>query len=184
MPRTQRSTKSRDPKTGRYMKHPTERSSTKSSSECPSPKDSTTSSPGHLGMRFNQDKLQYNVLSPYALRELSRIGTVGAKKYERHNWTQGLLQGDTFDSLLRHLEARRMGEIYDTESGMLHTAHALWNAMALCHFDVLDYLGLDDLTWHPDSNGWVHPSLSPGMDISRNRDNRASVRIRQSKVKS
>ena len=34
------------------------------------------------------------------------------------------------DSLIRHLLAESKGEIRDPESGLLHAAHAAWNALA------------------------------------------------------
>ena len=36
-------------------------------------------------------------------------------------------------SLLRHTFAYLRGEDRDSDSGLLHTDHILWNAVALCH---------------------------------------------------
>lgn len=111
-----------------------------------------SSSLGPLGTRHNQGKLRYSILSPFALRELARIGTGGegkggAVEYGEHNWTRGLSMAETFDSMMRHVQAMRMGERHDEKTGFLHSAHMFWNAMALCHFDVTEQLNLNDLDW-------------------------------------
>ena len=62
-----------------------------------------------------------------------RVAEFGAKKYDVWNWTRGLTRKQILASLLRHAFAYMRGEEFDPDSGLLHTDHLLWNAVALCH---------------------------------------------------
>lgn len=66
-----------------------------------------------------------------ALWAVGRIGTYGAEKYTPNGWLavpDGLARYT--DAMHRHLLAEGMGERYDPESGLMHAAHAAWNALA------------------------------------------------------
>ena len=71
----------------------------------------------------------------------ARVAEFGAQKYEPWNWTKGLPRVQLCCSLLRHTFAYIRGENYDSDSGLLHTDHILWNAVALVHSE---YWHLDD----------------------------------------
>lgn len=65
-----------------------------------------------------------------------RVAEFGAKKYEPWNWSKGLSRIQLLGSLMRHAFAYLRGEERDNGpkgSGLLHTDHILWNAVALCH---------------------------------------------------
>ncbi len=59
---------------------------------------------------------------------------MGAKKYTDRNWEQGMSWEATTASLKRHLAAFEKGEDYDSESGLVHMAHVMWNAMVLTQY--------------------------------------------------
>jgi len=64
-----------------------------------------------------------------ALTEVAKVGTMGAAKYTDHGWLEvpdGVSRYK--DALLRHLLTR---EDIDSQSGLLHDAHAAWNALAV-----------------------------------------------------
>ena len=66
----------------------------------------------------------------------ARVAEFGAAKYAAWNWSQGLSRVQLLGSLLRHTWAYLRGEERDSGtggSGLLHTDHILWNAVALCH---------------------------------------------------
>jgi hypothetical protein len=63
----------------------------------------------------------------------ARVAEHGAIKYAPWNWSKGLSRVQLLGSLLRHAFAYLRGEERDSESGLLHTDHILWNAAALCH---------------------------------------------------
>lgn len=91
------------------------------------------------GTKYDEEKIQYTLIPPYALQEAARNLTVGLRKYkERDNWKKVPdAQQRYMDALYRHIEAVRRGEIYDTESGaenMPHLAAVVVNAMFILEF--------------------------------------------------
>lgn len=91
------------------------------------------------GLKYDTDKIRYDLVPPEVIRELAKILTYGANKYAANNW-QGL---DDFEArytaaLFRHLEAWRMGEREDPESGFRHLSHALCNLAFLVWKDWQD----------------------------------------------
>ena len=63
-----------------------------------------------------------------ALTEVARVGTFGATKYTDHGWLSVPNGRERYtDALLRHLLT---DESHDPDSGLLHAAHAAWNALA------------------------------------------------------
>jgi hypothetical protein len=71
---------------------------------------------------------------PKALMAIGEVSRFGARK---HN--EGVMPTEWrrfpapvyADSLIRHILAESQGEIKDPESGLLHAAHAAWNALAV-----------------------------------------------------
>lgn len=66
-----------------------------------------------------------------ALGAVGLVGTFGAEKYTDNGW-QAVPDGERrySDAMLRHLLAEGRGELVDRDSGLLHAAHAAWNALA------------------------------------------------------
>ena len=65
-----------------------------------------------------------------ALTEVAQVGTFGAQKYTRGGW-QSVADGQNryTAAALRHL-LKENYEQRDPDSGLLHAAHAAWNALA------------------------------------------------------
>lgn len=63
----------------------------------------------------------------------SRVAEHGAQKYAPWNWSKGLSRVQLIGSLLRHTFAYLRGQEIDQDSGLNHTDHILWNAVALVH---------------------------------------------------
>ena len=80
------------------------------------------------GLRYNEDKLRYDLQHPQATKGLVRVLTKGAKKYAPRNWERGMKWSDVLQSLKRHLAAIESGEDYDSETGELHIDHLQCNA--------------------------------------------------------
>ena len=95
-------------------------------------------------MRFDGDKVRWDLLPFDALEQVAMVSTYGAKKYAPKNWERGMSWSRMFGSMMRHLTARMRGERLDPESGLPHLAHVAWNAIALCTYD-LRSVGKDDL---------------------------------------
>jgi len=91
------------------------------------------------GTKYDQGKLQYTLVPPYALQQVARNLTEGLKKYkERNNWqkVEGAEQR-YMDALMRHFEAIRRGEIYDVDISdptISHMSAVAVNAMFLLEF--------------------------------------------------
>lgn len=86
------------------------------------------------GDRFNKGKTRYDLLEPFAVEQLAKVFTKGAEKYAPNNWLKGLPWMEVAASMKRHIAAFEKGEDFDEESGLLHIAHAAWNAMALISY--------------------------------------------------
>ena len=78
------------------------------------------------GMKFDADKLRFDLIPPAAERQLARVLTFGAKKYGPNNW-QRVENGQEryMAAALRHINAHRAGVYLDTESMLPHLAHAM-----------------------------------------------------------
>lgn len=83
------------------------------------------------GLRFNDGKIRYDLMEPYAQQELARVFTFGANKYAPNNWLKGMDWTKCLASLKRHVAAWEMGQDFDDETKCFHMAHAAWNALAL-----------------------------------------------------
>ena len=66
-----------------------------------------------------------------ALQEVGRVGTYGAIKYTANGWktVPNGLERYT-DAMYRHQLKEAAGEAVDADTGLLHAAHAAWNALA------------------------------------------------------
>lgn len=68
---------------------------------------------------------------PNAIDVCARASQYGANKYSWDNWSKvpdGIERYS--DALLRHLAREAAGEILDSDSGLPHHAHIVWNALA------------------------------------------------------
>ena len=84
--------------------------------------------------RTNENKLRYDLCPAIAQREYAKVWTEGLKKYPERNWEKGFTFSEVIASAMRHLEAMRLGEMIDAESGLLHSAHLMANAAMLTEF--------------------------------------------------
>lgn len=109
-------------------------------------------------LRFNEGKLRYDLVHPYAHEEMVKVLTVGAEKYAPRNWEAGMVWSKVIASAKRHLAAIERGEDYDAETGLLHASHLACNA----HFLTAYY------KIYPQGDDRVHRYLNPpriGLDI-------------------
>ena len=84
--------------------------------------------------RTNENKLRYDLCPAIAQREYAKVWTQGLEKYPAKNWEKGFPFSEVIASAMRHLEAMRLGEMIDNESGLLHSAHLMANAAMLTQF--------------------------------------------------
>lgn len=89
------------------------------------------------GLKFDADKLDWTLLPVRPTEGIIRVLHAGARKYDRDNW-QLVDDGERryLAALIRHAMAIVQGEIFDPETGELHTSHIGCNALFLSHFQV------------------------------------------------
>lgn len=76
-------------------------------------------------VKYDADKTRMDLLCPFAIEELSKVLTFGAKKYAAWDWSKGISTSRLLAAALRHLFAYAGGEDTDPESGLGHVAHAM-----------------------------------------------------------
>lgn len=98
---------------------------------------------------FSEGKSGVDQIPPQVLLELGRVYEMGERKYGRRNWLKGTAWHEFYGSALRHILRWQSGEDLDDESGLPHLSHAIWNLVALQHFQ-MNGIGTDDrLTGSP-----------------------------------
>ena len=78
------------------------------------------------GVKFDQEKLRWDLLPMRPIQEVVGVLTYGARKYDDENWRKVDNQRSRyFAAAMRHIIAWWLGEDRDSESGYSHLAHAL-----------------------------------------------------------
>lgn len=81
------------------------------------------------GVKHDQGKPRMDLLPMDGLLEIAKVLTFGATKYGDHNWEKGIEFHRLRAAQMRHDAAVEMGELYDSESGLIHTAHKACDAL-------------------------------------------------------
>lgn len=97
------------------------------------------------GLKNDGGKPELSMIDREAACQLARVLEFGKGKYARDNWRGGIQWTRVIDAILRHAFAIADGEDIDPESGMLHSAHVMCNAMFLTNF-YKNHRELDDRT--------------------------------------
>lgn len=89
------------------------------------------------GKKYDTGKPRWDLLPLNLIALVVDVYTAGSVKYGDNNW-QNLPDGyNRYKSaLFRHLVAFESGEIRDPETGCLHLAQVVWNALAMLHFSL------------------------------------------------
>jgi hypothetical protein len=110
-------------------------------------------------LRFNSDKpmMSYFMRSfPKMAEAVARVKEMGAIKYNDGNWRLGNKPDDEYwNSMFRHLDYIFGGEFYDSDTGCLHIAHAVWNLCALLELNYPDLPARDDAIWAERAKHWA-----------------------------
>ena len=86
------------------------------------------------GLRFNTGKARHDLIPSFAQEQYAKVLTKGSEKYAERNWELGMKWSKVTASLKRHTLAFEKGEDFDTETGLLHTAHIMCNAAFLTEY--------------------------------------------------
>lgn len=95
------------------------------------------------GIKHDQEKPDFSLLSTIALTKVATVMTFGKKKYSAHNWRGGIVYSRLLAAALRHIFSYLGGETLDPESGQSHLAHAMCCLMMVLEFEQT-HTGLDD----------------------------------------
>lgn len=85
----------------------------------------------NTAVKYDCEKLRFDLLPASPLMELAKVFTYGATKYDARNWEKGMDWSRLFAATQRHLWAFWGGEDVDQESGISHLAHAGFGVLAL-----------------------------------------------------
>jgi hypothetical protein len=105
------------------------------------------------GLKFDSEKLRWDLLPMGCMEEIVKVLTFGARKYAPNNWQ--LVEGAEeryYAALLRHLSEWRKGNLIDDDSGLSHMSHILCNATFLMWFEHNKKLAIQNETENPKQN--------------------------------
>jgi hypothetical protein len=86
------------------------------------------------GKRFNKGKVKLDLVPNSALYAMALVFEEGAKKYDEHNWRNGMKWSTPYASMMRHLTSFWDGEEIDPETGLSHLYHAACNIAMLIEY--------------------------------------------------
>lgn len=91
----------------------------------------------NLPCRYNEGKPDVSLVPSEFILASARAMTYGAKKYKAGNYllADGMPVTTVYASMMRHLLAWHEGELYDDESGLLHTDHIAANLAMLIELE-------------------------------------------------
>ena len=111
--------------------------------ETPQPVGPTVHTFPSGALRYPLEDVRYDLITPYGLERLARVYAYGAKKYDDRNWEKGIPFSNLLNHAIRHLLYWERGEKSDPNKDDL--AAAVWNLMAILHFEALGRTDLDDV---------------------------------------
>ena len=86
------------------------------------------------GLRYNEGKTRYDLVPAYAQEQYAKVLTKGAEKYAERNWEKGMSWSKVIASMKRHIAEIEKSQDFDSETGLLHSAHVMCNAAFLTEY--------------------------------------------------
>lgn len=83
------------------------------------------------GVKYDAGKPRHDLIDAEAMTELAKVLTFGAQKYEEENWRKGISFKRLIAAAERHINAIKLCEDTDEETGLQHAAHAMCCMMFL-----------------------------------------------------
>lgn len=98
------------------------------------------------GRKDDQEKESFALLPWDAVREVARVYTIGARKYEPRNWEKGIAYSRIFSSTQRHLTSwfQDRQTLDPDGTGLRQIAQAAWGCLVLLAFELRGRADLDD----------------------------------------
>lgn len=102
--------------------------------------------PNEVGIKYDSDKLRFDLIPPECEAMIAAVLTIGGMKYADNNWMQiEEIQKRYFNAECRHMNAKRLKEIFDPESGLPHSAHAIVSLIFMLWEDIKDNIGAENV---------------------------------------
>ncbi len=90
-----------------------------------------------IGQKFDEDKLDWNLLPWGPVTEIVKVLNYGATKYSPNNWRYVTdARKRYFAAAMRHTVAWAVGEKADEETGVHHLAHAATCLLFILAFEI------------------------------------------------
>lgn len=96
------------------------------------------------GVKYDANKLRWDLVPPDAMQLVVAVLTYGAAKYADRNWEVGMDHSRLVGACERHMQAVKMGELLDPDTGLPHVGHAVCSLMFLLAYQ-LRGIGNNDL---------------------------------------
>lgn len=90
-----------------------------------------------MGVKHDQNKLRYDLMSPVSNEGTAKVLTYGAKKYNDRNWENGIAYSRLYRAALGHLQDFWRRNDIDSESNLRHLDHAAANIHMLQHLSIV-----------------------------------------------
>lgn len=107
--------------------------------DCPSKPDHIAEVSNMVGAKHDSGKPRMDLIPPHAEKLMAEVLTFGAKKYSPENWRLvSDLRSRYIAAAMRHINAWRIGEEDDPETGLPHLAHAMCNLAFIVEVEYLE----------------------------------------------
>lgn len=95
------------------------------------------------GIKYDSGKDSFALLPWDAVRELAKVFTRGAQKYEARNWERGLAYSRVMSSTMRHLSDwfQHRQELDPDGTGLRNIAQATWGCIVLLSYELRGFNG-------------------------------------------
>ena len=88
------------------------------------------------GIKFDNDKVRWDLIPFEFIEEIAKVYTFGAQKYKANSWQKvENAEERYFAALMRHISEYRKGNGDDEESGLSHLDHAIANLAMLIEYE-------------------------------------------------
>jgi hypothetical protein len=133
-------------------------------------------------MRFDDNKLRFDLIPPEVIIELARVYTMGSYKYNDDNWRQGMPWSKVIRPVFSHMYKWMSGIAIDSDTGCHNLIMVAWNALTLFMYE-LHKVGKDTRQkFDIDENfKWTNNHLNIGLDDSQITDLKNKYRLQNGK---
>lgn len=98
------------------------------------------------GIKYDQAKLRFDLIPPECEAMIAAVLTMGSLKYSANNWKNiDDIPTRYFNASARHMNQKRMGDLYDQDSGLLHTAHSIVSQIFILYKEIEENIGKENV---------------------------------------